>query len=64
MPDLTLGPPMIYIPVCKHPRDYQHTAGPVGWERVEVLGECPLLLEPPTVQQSQELSHEEIPSEE
>lgn len=40
------GPPMIYVPVCKHPRDYLYTAGPMGYERVEQIGRCPLLVEP------------------
>lgn len=40
------GPPMIYVPICKHPRDFMFTFGPLGYERVDELGECPLLIQP------------------
>ncbi len=44
---MTEGPPMLYVPVVKHPRDYpQRCFGPIGWERVEVVVECPLCVEP------------------
>ena len=29
------GPARIFVPVCKHPRDYQITTGPLGWVEVE-----------------------------
>lgn len=41
-PDIRLGPPRIFIPVCKHPRDYMFTFGPLGYIEVEVVMECPI----------------------
>jgi hypothetical protein len=35
---------IIYVPICKHPRDFMFTFGPVGYERVEKVKECPLLI--------------------
>jgi len=46
MTDLRLGPPRVFVPVCKHPRNYQITMGPLGYEEVEEAVECPLLVEP------------------
>lgn len=44
---MTEGPPRIFVPVCKHPRDYQRTTGPLGWVEVKEVTQCPLLVEPP-----------------
>jgi len=46
-PRVRLGPPRIFVPVCKSPADYQITMGPIGYEEVEEVVECPLLVEPP-----------------
>jgi len=43
-PMFTLAPPLIYVPVCKSPRDFMFTFGPIGYQRVEKVGECPLLV--------------------
>ena len=43
---MTEGLPRIYVPVCKHPKHYQRTTGPLGWVEVKELGDCPLLVEP------------------
>ncbi len=40
------GRPIIYVPVCKHPRDYMFVFGPLGYERVDVVKECPICVEP------------------
>lgn len=46
MPEFTLGPPMIFIPILQAARDYMgYTALPIGYERVEAVGECPLVVE-------------------
>lgn len=43
---LTLGPPMIFIPVLQAAAEYMGwTALPIGYERVEAVGECPLVVE-------------------
>jgi len=41
------GPPRLFVPVCKHPRDYQYTTGPLGYVEVENVTVGPLLVEPP-----------------
>ena len=46
MTDLRLGPPRVFVPVCKDPCGYQITMGPLGYEEVEEAVECPLLVEP------------------
>lgn len=42
MSDLRLGEPKTYVPVCKHPRDFMFTFGPLGYVLVEEVGECPI----------------------
>ena len=44
---MTEGPPRIFVPVCKHPKHYQRTTGPLGWVEVDEVKQCPLLVEPP-----------------
>ena len=44
---MTEGLPRIYVPVCKHPKHYQRTTGPLGWVEVDKVKDCPLLVEPP-----------------
>jgi len=45
---LSLGPPKIYIPVCKHSKDYLFVSGPCGYYLVSngEIGKCPRLIEP------------------
>jgi len=43
-PGFTEGPPRTFAPVCKHPRDYIYTTGPVGYEETE---DTPLVLVEP-----------------
>jgi len=38
------GPPLIYVPICKHPRDFMFTFGPVGYKRVDTVAESPILV--------------------
>lgn len=40
--------PMIYVPVCKHPGEFMFTFGPLGYVRVEEVGECPICVETQT----------------
>ena len=51
-PDFRTGPPAYYVPVVKHPRDYQITQGPLGYERYEDEAEarkaCPICVKPQT----------------
>jgi len=44
---MTEGPARIFVPVCKHPRDYQFTFGPLGWVEVDTVSKCPICVEPP-----------------
>ena len=46
MEDLELieGPPRIFIPICKDPLCFQIVCGPVGWEEVEEIKDCPILI--------------------
>jgi hypothetical protein len=46
MSDFHEGPPLIYVPICKHPRDFMFTFGPLGYELVEEVTECPLCVTP------------------
>ena len=39
------GPSLIYVPVCKHPKDFMFTFGPIGYQRVDKVGECPICVE-------------------
>ena len=48
------GPSRISVPVCKHPRDFMFTFGPLGYEHVEAVKECPILVEPPEKHQSEQ----------
>jgi hypothetical protein len=41
------GKPIIYVPVCKDPRDFMFVFGPLGYERVKRIGKCPLLISKP-----------------
>ena len=41
------GQPMIYVPVCKHPRDFMFTFGPVAYCRVAAIVECPISVRRP-----------------
>jgi hypothetical protein len=47
MPDIRLGSARVFVPVCKHPRDYQITTGPLGYEQVDEVTECPLTVKAP-----------------
>ena len=40
--DMRLGPPLIYIPVCKHPRDFMFSFGPLGYVERYDTAECPV----------------------
>jgi hypothetical protein len=42
--ELREGKPIIYVPICKHPRDFIFAFGPLGYERVEKVTECPILV--------------------
>lgn len=42
MTDHHEGPSRIYVPVCKHPRDFMFVFGPLEYEWVQEVGECPL----------------------
>lgn len=47
MPDCTLGPPQIYVPVLQAAADYLGwTDLPMGYVRVEAVGECPICVMP------------------
>jgi len=48
MGDLTLGPPMIYIPIVRKPWDDPRTCiggGAMGFVRVDVVDVCPIIVE-------------------
>lgn len=36
------GPPVVYVPIVKHPREFLYTHGPIGYEQVESVVECPI----------------------
>ena len=41
---MTEGPPRIYVPICKHPKDFMFTFGPLGYELVEQVDDCPIII--------------------
>lgn len=46
MPEYTIGPPMIYIPVLQRAADYKGwTDLPLGYVQVDELAECPICVE-------------------
>ena len=42
MTDYHEGPAQTYVPIVKHPRDFMFSFGPLGYERVEEVTECPI----------------------
>jgi len=42
---MTIGPARYFVPVCKHPRDYAFTFGPLGYEEMEEVAVSPLCVE-------------------
>ena len=45
---------MIYVPICKDPKVFPFVFGPVGYERVDKVDLCPLLIEGPALEPVQE----------
>ena len=42
MTELRLGPPMVFVPVLQTASDYDGRPLPLGYVRVETVGECPI----------------------
>ena len=35
---------MVYVPICPDPARFQFLFGPLGYQRVESVRECPILI--------------------
>ena len=47
---------MSYVPICKDPRRFMFLFGPLGFQKVEEVRECPILIREVGVRQYVEVS--------